>query len=180
MANTFFPTSHKDTVDNYPYGRLQCTRSQWVEFKSGKGFRHVTQTVNPKTGRLNAPKASTYIDVMVLCLEEETGYLKPYSFRWYDLEKLNERTEWLEANVGLFTGEQLQEIYAQIVNFLKVTMHASVTYCGSDFEELKPLFKAAIDAAVKGLQCGGNTFGQIKVNAEAVKGVELPDFKPFK
>lgn len=180
MTNTFFPTSHKDTVHDYPYGRLQCTRSQWVEFKPKEGFRHVTQTVNPKTGRLNAPKKSTYVDVMVLYLEEKTGYLKPYSFRWYELDKLNERTKWMEENADLFTVEQRQEIYAQIITFLRATIQSSIVYCGSKFEDLKPLFETAMGAAMAGFKDGGNTFGQIKVDAEAVKAAEVPDFKPFK
>ena len=50
-------------VDDYPYGfRLRCKIRYWLEFKSGKGFRLVSQTTNPKRpGEVwNAPKASTY------------------------------------------------------------------------------------------------------------------------
>lgn len=48
-------------VDDYPYGRTVRTQIRyWVEFKPNKGFRWVSQTVNPKTGRWNKEKASTY------------------------------------------------------------------------------------------------------------------------
>jgi hypothetical protein len=49
-------------VDDYPYGRtLRCKIRYWLERKETKGFRFVSQTENPKTGRWNAPKPSTYM-----------------------------------------------------------------------------------------------------------------------
>jgi hypothetical protein len=50
-------------VADYPYGfRLRCKIRYWLEFKTGKGFRLVSQTTNPKRpGEVwNKPKASTY------------------------------------------------------------------------------------------------------------------------
>ena len=50
-------------VEDYPYGfRLRCKMRHWVEFKKGKGTRHMTQTSNPKkAGEVwNKPKGSTY------------------------------------------------------------------------------------------------------------------------
>lgn len=47
-------------IDDYPYGRLRTQKRVWLEKKGKKGFRFVGQTQNPKTGRWNKPKASTY------------------------------------------------------------------------------------------------------------------------
>ncbi len=50
-------------MDDYPYGfRLRCKIRYWLEHKTGKGFRMVSQTSNPKRPGLiwNAPKKSTY------------------------------------------------------------------------------------------------------------------------
>lgn len=48
-------------VDSYPYGFTTRTQAKyWIEFKPGKGFRSMFQTLNPKTHRWNKPKASTY------------------------------------------------------------------------------------------------------------------------
>lgn len=55
-----FKTDEKITVENYPYGRLQCKATFSLEFKEAKGYRTVRQTINPKTGRINNPKKSTY------------------------------------------------------------------------------------------------------------------------
>jgi hypothetical protein len=48
-------------VDDYPYGFTARTKIRyWLEYKNKKGARFVSQTLNPKTQRWNAPKASTY------------------------------------------------------------------------------------------------------------------------
>lgn len=48
-------------VDDYPYGfRLRTKIRYWLESDPKKGFRFVSQTMNPKTERWNAPKKSTY------------------------------------------------------------------------------------------------------------------------
>ena len=50
-------------VDDYPYGfRERTSIRYWLEHKPGKGWRFVSQTLNPKTGRWNKPKPSTYAD----------------------------------------------------------------------------------------------------------------------
>ena len=48
-------------VDDYPYGfRLRTQIRYWLDHKGSNGWRLVSQTLNPKTGRWNKPKASTY------------------------------------------------------------------------------------------------------------------------
>lgn len=50
-------------VADYPYGFHERTQIRfWLEEKPKKGWRFVSQTLNPKTQRWNKPKASTYAD----------------------------------------------------------------------------------------------------------------------
>lgn len=50
-------------VDDYPYGYTLRTKIRyWLESKPKKGWRFVSQTLNPKTARWNKPKASTYAE----------------------------------------------------------------------------------------------------------------------
>lgn len=46
-------------TDDYPYGRFRTTAKWWVEGSRGRQ-RVVRTTINPKTGRVNAPKKTTY------------------------------------------------------------------------------------------------------------------------
>src|SRR3990167_4325424 len=58
------------TMDDYPYGfRLRTSIRYWIETKPGYGQRMVSQTLNPKTGRWNKPKAGTYTPITVLLLD---------------------------------------------------------------------------------------------------------------
>jgi len=73
-------------VADYPYGfRLRCQIRYWIETKSGKGQRVVSQTSNPKVPGLvwNKPKASTYSLIRVLFLDEnghvQNDGLHPYA-----------------------------------------------------------------------------------------------------
>ena len=61
-------------------------------------MRHVTQTVNPKTGKPNKPKASTYSAVVRL-YEDENGHVKAAHWTPYDCESY----EKVRA-MGLFDG----------------------------------------------------------------------------
>jgi hypothetical protein len=47
-------------VQDYPYGSLRCQIRFWLESTPKKGFRFCSQTENPKNGRWNNPKKSTY------------------------------------------------------------------------------------------------------------------------
>ena len=63
-------------VDDYPYGYTQRTQIRyWLEGKPGKGWRFVSQTMNPKTGRWNKPKASTYADWGGAMYKDEKGHV---------------------------------------------------------------------------------------------------------
>ena len=46
-----------------------------------------TATLNPKTGRMNKPKTSTYCEVVVLALDEESGYVQHDELIIYSDEK---------------------------------------------------------------------------------------------
>ncbi len=61
-------------VNDYPYGRLRCTIKFWLEMSPKKGFRFVSQTINPKNGRVNAPKPSTYARLGACMYLDEQGH----------------------------------------------------------------------------------------------------------
>lgn len=59
-------------VNDYPYGYTLRTKIRyWVESTPKKGDRFVSQTLNPKTNKWNAPKKCTYKPLLFLVLNEE-------------------------------------------------------------------------------------------------------------
>lgn len=73
---TLFGHTSEDTalvVDDYPYGRQRTQIRYWIETVAKRGDRFVSQTLNPKTGRWNKPKKSTYMPVMVMTRAEDVA-----------------------------------------------------------------------------------------------------------
>lgn len=76
-------------VADYPYGfRLRTTIRYWVETKKGHGQRLVSQTRNPKKPGQpwNAPKGSTYSEILALHLDQATGHIEHTTATSYNTE----------------------------------------------------------------------------------------------
>lgn len=64
-------------VADYPYGyRLRTSIRYWLEWSGRHGTRLVSQTLHPKTGTWNKPKASTYAKWGAMYLDESTGHVE--------------------------------------------------------------------------------------------------------
>ena len=61
---------------NYPYGSLKYTMHFFVEHKPKKGWRAVTQSINPKNGKLNKPHAGTYSLLPIVIEEKENNFFE--------------------------------------------------------------------------------------------------------
>jgi hypothetical protein len=63
-------------VADYPYGFTLRTKIRyWMEFKKNKGWRFLSQTLNPKTNKWNKPKASTYVEFGAFMYQDNKGYV---------------------------------------------------------------------------------------------------------
>jgi hypothetical protein len=64
-------------VEDYPYGfNLRTSIRYWLESNPSKGVRFLSQTLNPKTGRWNKPKASTYSRFAGAMYLDEKGHVQ--------------------------------------------------------------------------------------------------------
>lgn len=63
QGHNSFETAY--VIESYPYGYKRTQKKVWIE-TTKRGDRFVGCTLNPKTGKWNKPKKSTYSDVMVL------------------------------------------------------------------------------------------------------------------
>ena len=177
---TFLKTNAKITSTNYPYGRNKCTATWELEFKAGKGFRVVFQTINPKTQRLNAPKKSTYSPVILLTQNEITGHTESFHLDFNGVPELNKGLDFMTQHFDLFTPEQITDIYCHIAAMVKVSWYAVQAYCGADKDKTKELFVPHMTAALNGFKNGGNNFQPIKIDNEQYEALKIPDYKPFK
>ncbi len=165
-------------VKDYPYGRLRTSMFFSVEFQKGKGFRSVRQSINPKTGVLNKPKKSTYNHIIVL--DETDGFCTFVHQEFYHVEKLNELCTWISTNWGLFTTEQRQELYRNLLAFLRVEAQSICTYCGSKPEDVLPLLEATTQLAVEGMKNPDiDVFSRVHLDSEALNNTKIEGYKPF-
>jgi len=169
----------KIEVKNYPYGRLRTSMFFSVEFDKKRGFRSVQQTINPKTGRLNNPKKSTYHDVLILD-QADDGFCKYQSLEFYHIEKFPQVLQSLSENYDLFSEEMHKYLFARIVSFFRLETIALVTYCGADQKTVLEILKPGIDVAIQGFKTGENLFANIKIDYELLNATKVEGFSPFK
>ena len=180
-----YKTTEKVVSENYPYGyTLRTTKTDWIEYKRGHGFRHVSQTINPKTGRENKPKASTYYDILVLFKDEENGHTGSKAFSFYGHEDIDAIVTFFSQpeNFALFTPEQIEGIYIRFLAYCKTDIYAQATYCGSKVEDLLPLWNAQIDTLVRGAKSKGteNVFPSLAFDWPKIDSYKVAGYQPFK
>ncbi len=78
-------------VENYPYGFRLKTKARYYIETTKNGQRSVFQTLNPKTQKWNAPKKSTYSEIMLLIRNLENNHVEndSFSITYSDQEDLN-------------------------------------------------------------------------------------------
>lgn len=177
----YHPTHEKVVVKDYPYGfKLRTTMTHWVEFKKGHGFRHVTQTVNPKTGKLNKPKEGTYCPVMLLATLND-GHVVADVENFYGAKGINRGAKFMALNGHLFSEFEVRCVFADLAKRLKVEVMAYVVYCGADVNEVNKVIDGAMKAAAQGAQTGDvERFKEIVIDIEALEATKVEGYNPFK
>ena len=150
-------------VEDYPYGfTLRTQIRYWIE-SNKRGDRFVSQTLNPKTGQWNKPKASTYNEVKVMYREPDTGYIRADALSLYDDAETIERFRTITAG-HLSKSQQAHLAYVMASNKVasKVTWKIIDNATDEDYkradENMATVAKAVSHEAVKtyrDLQTGG-------------------------
>jgi len=123
----------KQEVDNYPYGRLKTTKFYELEFNPKKGFRSVGTTINPKTGRVNKPKKSTYSKFIFMYKENETGHIKYAHFSPNSLDGFRKMLEVIIFQNVKLTTEEKEYLFGMIIGYYKVAATARIQYTYNTF-----------------------------------------------
>ena len=128
----FIPTFEKIEIINYPYGfKLRTTLTDFIEFNASKGYRHCTQTIDPRNNRVNKPKKSTYSALMLRYRNEE-GHIKICGTDFNGREEINKGCKLIADNFEIFSVEEIRYFYSRILSMAFVDFKASVIYGGSD------------------------------------------------
>ena len=182
MSVTKLSVNEIFTSDTYPYGRLQCTATFAIEFNETKGFRTVFQTINPKTGRVNAPKKSTYHDLIVM--KNIDGFTSHLHFTFNGEDKMNNIIKFISENFELFTPKQIEYFYIKVMGMSRALMVGFVRWCNAKPEDLIPFFDPTIKLAVAGLKAFNNgeiinNFALMSIDVEGLENCKDKAFSPF-
>ena len=176
----FIPTFEKVEVSDYPYGfRLRTTLYDTIEFDKKKGYRHVTQTINPKNNRLNNPKKSTYSALMVRYYEAETNHIKCLQFDFNGDKQINRGLKFLNQNFDLFTKDEKYYLYLLILSMTALDLKATVIYGGSKLEDLKPFYDDAIRILKQGVNDPENNYFNFLLDVEGIENTKPKNHNPF-
>lgn len=176
---TYIQTNNKVTVENYPYGfTLKTTLFDYIEFNPKKGYRHCTQTINPKSGRLNNPKKSTYYKLLFRYYNE-VGHIKCLSYSLNGDFALNVACKFIGANFDLFTTEEITYLYNECLLMAKIDLKATIIYGGAKLEDLTPLYNDFITLAVNGLKSKENNFLNMFLDCEKIEAAKPANYDPF-
>lgn len=172
-------TSEVVTIEDYPYGfKLRCTLLDSVDFDQKKGYRHVTQTTDPKSGRLNNPKKGTYYTAMFRYYNTD-GHIKIIGFDFNGRESINKGTAFLFDHFDSLTPEEVKYLYSTCLVYSLSDCKSSVIYCGSEPDAIKVLYKEFWTTCKKGLTDGLNYFDSLLLDIEAIKATQIPDYNPW-
>lgn len=169
-------------VKNYPYGRLRTSQFYYIESTPKKGDRLVTWTINPKNGRVNAEKKSTYSAFLVLYINSENGHIETTGMSQFDT------AEKIKAFVETIGGEEkLNDIqrmmYRQITGTLKRAVISGADFkikweknhMGTAYHELKITFDRPDGIALKEIFQAMKSVNQDKLK-EVFAGYESKNF----
>lgn len=167
FGHTSFETAYE--IKDYPYGRLRTSMFVYIESEPKKGDRVVRVTINPKNGRINAPKKSTYSPLYVLFLNSENGHIESDCIgRYTEREKI-------EAFVQAIGGEEkLTEAQrfnlAEMFNIGKVINRAPVK--GADY---RVSFEKCPKHIVDGVDVNEGGYSEAKITFDRPDGVAVKE-----
>jgi len=173
-----FEVGAKLETSNYPYGRLKCTAFFNVEVTKN-GFREVFQTINPKDGRINKPKKSTYYEMILPCVDSNEHYSFCGHNSFNGTDEINTGLHFLNDFFELFKVEQIKNIATSIYGSMVVNIKAQSIYCGTDIELLKPLYVEKFATLKTIMNNGENHFLECLLDSGKIEALKVPNYNPF-
>lgn len=154
---------------DYPYGRLRTSMFYSLDFHPKKGFRAVTQSLNPKTGRMNKPHPGTYSFFKFMYENTENGHFEFGGFSSYGgFKDIRNVSKFIAENFEALqlTREQVQSICGHLFTL----MRGNTSYSAIENKDaLLELVKPTVELFVKGINTGNNIFAEVKLDVEAIE-----------
>jgi DNA polymerase III alpha subunit len=136
-------------IDSYPYGRLRCQMKVWIEnSRNGLQQREVRQTQNPKTLRWNAPKKSTYSNLVFMYKNHENGHINTYhvSYNYSSVEEVKKQYSIIINNGLELNNGQKAHMKSAIIQLMISSLNWSFRdYTPDTLQTVKEILKRNIE-----------------------------------
>lgn len=111
-------------IEDYPYGRkLRCKMKVWIETNPKHGDRECRRTQDPKNGRWNAIKKTTYYPVLIMYRNDQE-HICTTSYRLEDgrdKPELNRNTmSFLVDAVGIANISNMQQTQLRVLYYSSI------------------------------------------------------------
>jgi hypothetical protein len=161
----FIANGQKVEVENYPYGfKLRTTLFDTVDFSMSKGFRHVTQTINPKNGALNKPKKSTYYPLMLRYFDEK-NHVKTWASHANGDKELNSSFKFIGKHYNMFSNDEKEYIRALFMKMIRVSLIATTGFTNVPKEVAEEVYLPLFNK-LKENESLENVYSDMKVDTE--------------
>lgn len=173
-------TNERIEVKNYPYGfRLKTTLTDYMEFDTRKGYRHCTQTIDPRNGRENKPKKSTYSFFMARYFDDK-GHIRTHWLDFNGDESINKGCKYLAENFESLAPVERSYLYANILFAAVTDLKATAIFGGSKVDDLKPIYEPFFELCRAGkADPETNFFGGMRLDSAAINATKPENFSPF-
>ncbi len=167
------------TTDSYPYGRQRTTAKFLVEVNN-KGYRAIFQTVNPKTGQWNKPKAGTYSCMILPYKNEVNGHYEFCGHTDFNgTEEINRGLHFIADFYELFTPDQIKDLALSVISGMRTNAVALKVYAGINWEELKPLVTEQVQIAANIAKTAENRFLECVLPHDKIEALKPENYNPF-
>jgi len=158
-------------VSSYPYGRLRTKAFFSIEFVAKKGFRNVFQTIDPKSGRLNAPKKSTY-SLFAFQTKDENGFIRNGCWgHSLNNESINKFTNFIYTNKDSFclTPEMVKFLAVDIIGIIK----AGLVWADGNKKAMIEVLRPELDKLVQVANTGDiELLNGFKIDVDALENIK--------
>lgn len=163
------PSESKIEVKNYPYRfKLRCTLFDYLEFDPKKGFRHCTQTIDPRNGRQNKPKKSVYYKILLRYYNND-GHIKTVAFNLESFRNINDAVQVINENFEMFPENQILYIYSELIKMTNANLRGEVLYAHGKIEKLHPILYPFVEKLSQGWRTAENVLNGLSIDLTAIE-----------
>jgi len=126
--------------------------------------------LNPKTGKMNAPKKGNYYHFAYHYLNTENNHIENAVLRFSGYESVNSGCKFFAENYEAL--ELNAEMVKGICAYMFTAVRVSASFTSAETKPMMEVLNAPIKKLLHGFKTGENVFAEVFIDTEAIKSLE--------